>query len=186
MVTRETDVDGTFANNDIVHADPTGADHDTFSFGLKKSLLNYMHGIGYEEPIQKWFDFKVPKTTVKPEYILNELNSTEAVVARSTSKVIWLGKPPVTETFIQSKKGNQREMMTLTFTTKTGAHQIQVVKTYGDWLVNILSLLSVHNLKTYTLYQVQENYEAAGLEDFELLWDNKPVNTLNKAGLLIL
>ena len=35
---------GTFANNDIEHLDPTGADHESFSFGLKKSLLNYMHG----------------------------------------------------------------------------------------------------------------------------------------------
>src|ERR1700755_446225 len=44
-VKKETEAIGTFANNDIVHIDPTGADHDTFSFGLKRSLLNYMHGI---------------------------------------------------------------------------------------------------------------------------------------------
>ena len=31
---------------------------------------------------------------------------------------------------------------------------------------------------------VKESYEAAGLEDFELFWDNKPVTTLYKAGLL--
>ena len=30
----------------------------------------------------------------------------------------------------------------------------------------------------------KESYEAAGLEDFELFWDNKPVTTLYKAGLL--
>jgi hypothetical protein len=29
-----------------------------------------------------------------------------------------------------------------------------------------------------------ENYKAAGLEDFELFWDNKPINTLSKVGLL--
>jgi hypothetical protein len=31
-----------------------------------------------------------------------------------------------------------------------------------------------------------DSYNAAGLEDFELFWDNKPVNTLYKAGLLML
>ena len=31
---------------------------------------------------------------------------------------------------------------------------------------------------------VKENYEANNLADFELFWDNKPVSTLNKAGLL--
>jgi hypothetical protein len=36
------------------------------------------------------------------------------------------------------------------------------------------------------MQQVIENYEAAGLEDFELFWDNKPVNQLHKAGLLMI
>jgi hypothetical protein len=35
-----------------------------------------------------------------------------------------------------------------------------------------------------TYAAVKESYEAAGLEDFELFWDNKPVTTLYKAGLL--
>ena len=29
-----------------------------------------------------------------------------------------------------------------------------------------------------------QRFEAAGLEDFELFWDNKPVNGLQKFGLL--
>jgi hypothetical protein len=35
--------DITFANNDIDFTDSTGIDHSLFSFGLKKSLFNYMH-----------------------------------------------------------------------------------------------------------------------------------------------
>jgi len=34
-----------------------------------------------------------------------------------------------------------------------------------------------------TLKEVKADYELAGLEHFELFWDNKPVNGLNKAGL---
>ena len=55
-VKKVTEAIGSFANNDIEHIDPSGADHETFSFGLKKSLLNYMHGIGLDDPLQKWFD----------------------------------------------------------------------------------------------------------------------------------
>jgi hypothetical protein len=33
---------------------------------------------------------------------------------------------------------------------------------------------------------VKDSYEGAGLEDFELFWDNKPVNALYKFGLLTL
>ena len=44
-----------------------------------------------------------------------------------------------------------------------------------------------HNLDIKPfLGEVKENYQAAGLEDFELFWDNKPVNQLYKAGLLVL
>jgi hypothetical protein len=46
--------------------------------------------------------------------------------------------------------------------------------------------LSVSNPKTLSLQEVKTDYENAGLEDFELFWDNKPINTLYKAGLLML
>ena len=44
----------------------------------------------------------------------------------------------------------------------------------------------IANRYAYTRQEVIDNYEAAGLEDFELFWDNKPVNTLHKFGLLSL
>jgi len=37
-----------------------------------------------------------------------------------------------------------------------------------------------------TLQQLKESYQSAGLKDFELFWDNKPVSGLWKAGLLML
>jgi hypothetical protein len=37
----------------------------------------------------------------------------------------------------------------------------------------------------FPLSKVKADYEAAGLEDFELFWDNKPMNTMRKAGLLV-
>ena len=183
-VIKQTEAIGTFANNDIVHSDPTGADHDSFSFGLKKSLLNYMHGICLDDGLQKWFDFKVPKTIVSPDFIKNALLEAELIYFKPTAKIVWLGKAPVSSAFSQSKKGNQREMLSVTFTTKKGEHQIQLQKNQGEWFVEMLKALSVNNLKTFTLAEVKESYEAAGLEDFELFWDNKPVSTMNKTGLL--
>ena len=48
----------------------------------------------------------------------------------------------------------------------------------------MLEKLSINNNKLLTLQEVKDDYEAAGLEDFELFWDNKPVNGMNKVGLL--
>ena len=58
-VIKDTEEIGTFANNDINFVDSTGIDHNQFSFGLKKSLYNFMHGICLDYPLQDWFDFKI-------------------------------------------------------------------------------------------------------------------------------
>ncbi|QEC44806.1 B12-binding domain-containing radical SAM protein [Pseudobacter ginsenosidimutans] len=183
-VKKENDTTGTFANNDIVHIDETGADHEAFSYGLKKSLLNYMHGIGLEEPLQKWFDFKVPKTRVAPDHIQQVLTQDLYAAAKPSSKIVWLGRSPIVEHFTKSKKGNQWEMTELSFQDKKGKFSISVNREQGNWLADMLNKLSVSNPKTYTLQEVMDSYKESGFEDFELFWDNKPVNTLHKVGLL--
>ena len=183
-VQKLTESVGSFANNDIAHLDLTGADHESFGFGLKKSLLNYMHGTCFDVPLHKWFDFKTPKTTIAADYILKVLTEEEYTVAKSNTKVVWLGNKPVVEIFTKSKKGNQWEMCSLTFETKKETLEIKTYKEQGLWLAAMLDKLSVKNIKTFSLQQVNADYENAGLVDFELFWDNKPVNTLYKAGLL--
>ena len=53
-----------FAKNDIGFIDPTGVDHEALGVGLKKAIYNYMHGIGLDEDVRRWFDFPVPKSRV--------------------------------------------------------------------------------------------------------------------------
>lgn len=183
-VTKTTDVPGSFANNDVEYTDASGVDYDAFGFGLKKSLLNYMHGACFEYPLQKWFDIKVPKTTVAPGYIEGLLADEDYTRARPSSKVVYLGKPPVLTISVKSKKGASWEIATLDFHCKTETIQIKTGAGQGRWLAAMLELLSVHQPKIHTLQEVREHYEAAGLEDFDLFWDNKPVNSLYLAGLL--
>ncbi len=64
-----------FANNDLTYTDPHGCEHDAFSDGLKKSLFNYMHGVGFEFPLNEWFEFKVPKTKISKHYVETILGS---------------------------------------------------------------------------------------------------------------
>ncbi|ANE52757.1 B12-binding domain-containing radical SAM protein [Flavisolibacter tropicus] len=182
-VKKVTEMVGSFANNDVEHIDPTGADHESFGYGLKKALLNYMHAACLDYPLQKWFDFKIPKTSVAPDYIRKAIEEPE-FTSLPNSKLVWLGKTPKTETFTKSKKGAQWEVMSLTFQTKKAVHTINVEPEKGAWFINLLPKISVSNPTPLTLQQVKADYEYAGLEDFELFWDNKPINTLYKAGLL--
>lgn len=183
-VKREHDAVGTFANNDLVHVDPTGADHELFSDGLKKSLLNYMHNACFDYPLQKWFEMKVPKTRIAPDYIEQILNEAKYSAPNPNAKIVWLGKKPEVELFTKSKKGNQWEMTSLTFYSKQETINIKTDKAQGLWLVAMLEMMTPAHVKTWTYKEVSEHYEQAGLEDFELFWDNKPVNGLYKFGLL--
>ncbi len=182
-VEKQTAVAGSFANNDIVHIDPTGADHEVFSFGLKKSLLNFMHGACLDYPLHKWFDFKTPKPTVPADYIVKALEEQELINNKPTAKIIWLGHLPSVETITKTKKGSSWELCSLTFQTKKETFNIKVDELQGRWLAALISKLAIAE-KSFTLQEIKDNYEAAGLDDFELFWDNKPVNTLYKAGLL--
>jgi hypothetical protein len=184
-VQKLTEAVGRFANNDIMHTDPTGADHESFGYGLKKSLLNYMHGACLAEPLHKWFDFKIPKTTIAPNYIANILSAEEYSTAKPTTKVLWLGNTPKVDITTKSKKGNQWQVCTLSFITKTTTLEIKTDAAPGQWLASMLPQLHIHQTKTLTLADVKAAFETAlPGEDFELFWDNKPVNTLYKAGLL--
>jgi hypothetical protein len=45
-----------FANNDIEFTDNLQVDHDRLGKGLNRALYNYMHGIGFDQPLDLWFD----------------------------------------------------------------------------------------------------------------------------------
>jgi hypothetical protein len=184
-VIKETEAIGTFANNDINYTDSTGIDHDKFSFGLKKSLFNFMHGICFDYELQDWFEFKIPKTKISPDFIFDALQEDEDFNIKPTAKIVWLGGKPFVEHFTKSKKGNSWEMMTLTFHDKRESFNIQTNKNEGEWLVEMLLKISVSNAKISTFQEVKADFESH-LEDFELFWYSKPIKSLREFGLLVL
>jgi hypothetical protein len=185
-VVRENLTEGAFANNDLVHRDPTGADHDRFSYGLKKSLLNYMYGICFEYPLQDWFDFKVPRTKVPPNYIeIALLQADESELLKPTAKIVWLGVTPIVSYFTKTKKGQSWDMATLSFHTKKETLEIKLDKAQGDWLVGILPEMAPASGKVWTFQEVRAGYEAAGLEGFEGFWYGKGMTRLREIGVLV-
>jgi hypothetical protein len=183
LVKKVSDQIGTFANNDIAHTDPTGADHELFGFGLKKALFNYMHGNCFEFPLQKWFDFKVPNTTIASHFIQKAVNEPDLNTS-TNYKVVWLGVLPQTTIVQKSKKGNKWEEMTMEFQSNKNAITINVASDKGAWLLKLLSEINIQNSNGLILADIKNSYTLAGLNDFELFWDNKPVTHLSKAGLL--
>ena len=52
-----------FAQNDLYHEDPLGADHPIYTKGLNLALNSYLNKSGFKEELQNWFDFPIPPTT---------------------------------------------------------------------------------------------------------------------------
>lgn len=173
----------TFANNDVQFIDKTGVDHNQFSFGLKKSLFNYMHGICFDYELQEWFDFKIPRTTVTSDFIVSCLEKEDNFNIKPSAKLIWLGRKPQTEIFTKSKKGNSWEMMELVFFDKKNTLEIALEKDKGEWLVAMLEQLQANQAKALTFAQVKANFESH-FPDFELFWFSKPLKALKGFGLL--
>lgn len=173
-----------FANNDVQFTDTTGVDHDKFSYGLKKSLFNYMHGIGFELPLSEWFDFKIPKTTIHPAYIEFCLDSETMPITKPSAKPIWLGGSPLVSHFTKSKRGKVLEMLQLTIHDKTNCLEVRLEREKGEWFVSQLAKLTVNNPGTSNYGQLKADFEML-FDDFELFWYSKAVQTLREAGLLL-
>ncbi|MCX6181698.1 MAG: radical SAM protein [Bacteroidetes bacterium] len=171
-VERESVVEGTFANNDLLYVDKVGADHDAFSDGLKKSLFNYMHGVCFEFELQKWFDFKVPKTTVDPNFIEDALSVQDEKKLKPNSKIVWLGNA------ISIKPSSKKGKMDVVISSKKQDVVFQSNEKTAQSLIDLTQRTSVYGAKT-ALYSELE-------KEFSSIFDQVQIMILKQHGLLIL
>lgn len=169
---------GSFANNDLEHADPTGTDHAQFSEGLKKSLFNYMHGIGLDMPLQEWFDFKIPRTQIPKNYVARILAPKPEELPKPNAKICWLGPIP-------SLEKRTRGKYILQMSLGRDEEELIVPEQLGMWLVDILARISLGPTKTWTFEEFQKEYNQSGLEDFRNFWEGEIVEELREMGLLV-
>jgi hypothetical protein len=181
-ITKNTNELGDFANNDIEFTDVTGIHHDKFSFGLKKSLYNFMHGIGLDEDLQYWFDFKIPPTKVNPNFIQECLLKWDEPKENGT--VIWLGVEPVVEDKIIEKKGKKTELKTVVIEHKSGTIYLDFKPTEALFLVELFSKTSIYKTKGLPFVEVKKMAESY-LDSFILFWNSKNTDILKQNGLLL-
>ncbi|AZB26475.1 B12-binding domain-containing radical SAM protein [Chryseobacterium bernardetii] len=173
-----------FANNDIDFTDKTGINHDKFSSGLKKSLFNYMHGINFDLPLQEWFDFKIPRTTIHPDYIHDSLLEDEDFKFKGNSKVVFLTKNVIAENRVKNKKKYSGTYTLLTFHLKTNIVKVEMEQDKAEWLMDILKEHSIDNQKKPTIQQLKNQFEE-NFDDFELFWFSKPMQQLKENGVIL-
>ena len=68
---------GGFAKNDVEFTDPTGTDHARLGQALDAALYNYMHGLGLDTDVRRWFADRVPKPRVGRRFIEQALQGSD-------------------------------------------------------------------------------------------------------------
>ncbi len=177
---------GGFADNDLFHDDPEGCEHELFAEGLRISLFNYMHGVGFDIPLQEWFDFKTPRTKVPPKHIEKCLAEPEDSKPKPNGRVIWIGGPVELE-FFEEKYGRDKiPMARFVIQTQSQVLRIDTIAEYGEWFYSVLPLLSPKHTEAFNFKQLQAHFEQAEIGLFEDWLASYSCTQLREAGLLFL
>lgn len=177
---------GGFADNDLYHDDPKGANHDLYSEGLRKSLFNYMHGVGFDIPLSKWFDSRVPTTTIPANYIQRQIAQSEDSI-RKNAFVVWLGKLPNVEYFEVKQGKKVIELAELHFYDKKHDWSIQLPAQQAHFLEELFPKIAIQLFEQPLAYkQLQTEFEAAHLGSFTAFSKTPTWKKLRENGLLIL
>ena len=166
-----------FANNDVDFEDSTGIDHDQFSYGLKKSLFNFMHGICFDYPLQDWFDFEIPDTTITDDFIADCLEQYPLPIPKASSKIIWIESMPIIKHI-----GDATQLI---FHAKNNAAEIFIEKKKAAWIVSTLEKAKIGDHDIMTFNKLNESFEA-NFDDFSTFWDSEPMQIIREIWLLVL
>ena len=180
-----TDSRHVFADNDLAHVDPAGADHDLFAEGLRKSLFNYMHDVGFDLPLQQWFPFSIPSTSIPPHYIEKAIDQPPDKEPRPNAVVIWLSNLPTMDVFELQQGRKIVQMAELDFYSKQGQWLLEATLPVGQWLMDTLPMIQIGPHDPCSLTQLTTTYEAAGLGNFNSFMTSPVWMQLRENGLLI-
>ena len=170
-----------FADNDLYHADPTGAKHEKFSDGLRISLFNYMNGLGLEEDLGIWFKFKTPRTTIPKRFIHKSLGEQHTPY-RHYITLVWLGHLPE----LEIEKQNKKEIGLVECYNKKNSFTLISDLKEAKWLVKVLEKCHFQQ-KEYVLFStIEATYKEEVNENFEQFWKSENIQTLRANGLLLI
>lgn len=169
-------VEGTFANNELDFEDSVGVDHELFSEGLRKSLFNYMHGVGFDIPLKEWFEVNVPPTSIPKTYIEKQILGEVSPAYKDQNRIIWIGAQPE---LMETDEG----FCELIFSGKKEDFAVELPIELGKWVCWLLAKVSYEQTLN-TLKPIRENYESE-LGDFEEMLESEVWEILKEHGLLV-
>lgn len=91
-VRRKGSMPNPFANNEVYFSDNRGYNINMVGQALRTSLANYMAGNGIDKLAHKWFETKVPPTTVEASLVTDHLIKPDASrIFDEKARLVWIG-----------------------------------------------------------------------------------------------
>lgn len=161
-----------FANNDLLHIDNTKIDYSKYSFGLKKALYNYMLGIGFENDLKTWFDFKTPKASINKNYIKNNLNKNIYNYKNDFKKTVyWIAGKPIYNK--QNKK--------LIINSNSEICELIIENKLAEWIINLANIASINSSDKVSFEQLSQNPDI----DFEKFYNSDEWKDIREIAVVI-
>lgn len=173
-----------FADNDVQFSDKTGIDHTQFSFGLRKSLYNFMHDQCFDYPLQSWFDFKIPKTKIEANYIEKCLETSAIVIPKPSARIYWMGSIGASTLESKTKKIRNLILSNTVVYGNSNTFKLKLPSDKTEWLVAQFARMAPDQKPHQTIGDLKAHYERFW-EDFEPFWYSKEINQLREVGLLL-
>jgi hypothetical protein len=172
---------GGFAENDLLHEDPNGANHGRYSDGLRISLYNYMNGLGLERKLSSWFPFRIKKTKIAAGHIEQILHQEQAISYAGHAKCCWLGGMPTTAN-ISGLRTTEVE-----FASRLEDWTMVFDEVVYDWFMDLLpSLLIEEGHELISFRELQFSFESRTSIPFVDYAKTENWVLLRSKGLLIL
>jgi len=174
---------GGFAENDLTHEDLLGGDTGWLGEGLRTAVFNYMHGMGLDADVRRWFARPLPRPRVPRDLIARAL-STQPLKddPEAERRFVWIGGEPVIESY-----GRDRRRVILP--NRTEDSQLLLPVDRAVWLTGLLRSATPTRDKRgegYPLLKdVRARYPYGGARGFDAMLRSAAWRKARGAGLLL-
>ena len=169
-----------FAHNDLLHDDQTGATPEWIGEGLRRSMLNFLEGRGFDMDVRGWFEQPAPKPRVAASWVRRLLKDRSAKDdPKLERRFVWLGETPV----LTSTGRTTRLVLPERESLCTVTLPIQE----AEWIDNLIRRSTPHGRSSYSypLLRAVSSSFPGGAQQFKRLLDTTRWKTIRAAGLLL-
>ena len=144
-----------------------------------------MHEVGFDMPLKKWFDFKVPATSIPPRYIEQSIQNTSELEVRSNALVVWLGAIPTLNVFEERQGKQVIKIAELEFYSKKNHWTLTTDLALAEWLMEVFPRLLIKYPSPLQLQELGQKFEESNSMRFSDFTQSYVWQELRGNGLLV-